>query len=180
MKPPPPRKPRPIAVVTEEEEFPWMTIALREMGVKETPGTGNNPRVVAYLRSTSLDADMAAKDATPWCSAFVNWCVEGCGIPGSNSAAARSWLTWGQVLTVPRRGCIAVFSRDGGGHVAFFMGISSELDQILVLGGNQGDEVSVRGYDKSRLLGYRLPLSSAAGAARGRSASNGGSKAAAG
>jgi uncharacterized protein (TIGR02594 family) len=161
------------------EEFPWMPIALHEMGVKETPGAGNNPRVVAYLRSTSLDADQAAQDATPWCSAFVNWCVEGCGIPGTNSAAARSWLTWGRAVAVPRRGCIAVFSRGTGGHVAFYVGMSTALAQILVLGGNQTDCVCISGYEKSRLLGYRLPLSSSAGAGGGRSAAHGG-KAAAG
>jgi uncharacterized protein (TIGR02594 family) len=132
-----------------------MNVALAEMGVTETPGAGNTPRVLEYLRSTNVDIGMAALDATPWCSGFVNWCVKRAGLVGTNSAAARSWLQWGVPLTVPRRGCIVVFSRDAGGHVAFFM--RAEGEQLLVLGGNQADRVSVAPYHSTRLLGYRLP-----------------------
>jgi len=142
-------------LIVHVEEFPWMPLALSEMGVTEAPGGGNNPRVVEYLHSTDLDRGLAALDSTPWCSGFVNWCVEKSGFAGSNSAAARSWLHWGTSVAVPRRGCISVFSRDGGGHVAFY--VRSEGEQHLVLGGNQGDQVSIRGYAKNRLLDFRVP-----------------------
>lgn len=137
------------------DEFPWMPIALDEMGVTETPGTGNTPRIVEYLRSTTIGAGLAGRDATPWCSAFVNWCLKRAGVQGTNSAAARSWLHWGEGIATPRRGCIVVFSRDAGGHVAFFM--NATPDWILVLGGNQGDRVSIGKYASHRLLEYRVP-----------------------
>jgi uncharacterized protein (TIGR02594 family) len=140
-------------VTQASEEFPWMPVALSELGTTEEPGDDSNPRVVEYLRSTSLGHAMASDDATPWCSAFVNWCLERVGVVGTGSAAARSWLHWGQRLALPRRGCIAVFSRDGGGHVGFFIRYTS--GGILVLGGNQGNQVSQRTYDTSRLLGFR-------------------------
>lgn len=133
-----------------------MPVALAEMGVAETPGVGNTPRVLEYLRSTSVDIGMASLDSTPWCSGFVNWCVRRSGHLGTNSAAARSWLHWGVALGVPRRGCIVVFSRDVGGHVAFFVRL--EGDQIWVLGGNQHDKVTMASYPSHRLLGYRGPL----------------------
>jgi hypothetical protein len=38
----------------EGEEFPWMPIALRELGVKEYAGAADNPRIVEYLSSTNL------------------------------------------------------------------------------------------------------------------------------
>lgn len=142
--------------MTEPEEYPWMPIALGEMGVAETPGVGNTPRVLEYLYSTHLDPGMAGLDSTPWCSAFVNWCVKRSGHVGTNSAAARSWLHWGSALGVPRRGCVTVFSRDAGGHVAFF--VRAELDKIWVLGGNQHDRVTVASYPSHRLLGYRSIL----------------------
>ena len=135
--------PSPIAAL---EEFPWMPIALSERGVKEVPGRGNNPRIVEYLHSTDLDQELASEDATPWCSGFVNWCLEKSGFAGSNSASARSWL---------HRGCIAVFRRDGGGHVAFYM--RSEGSEHLVLGGNQSNQVGIAGYAKERLLSFRVP-----------------------
>ena len=138
------------------EEFPWMPIALAEMGVREFPGTGDNPRIVEYLRSTTLGGPSWSEDETPWCSAFVNWCVERAGFEGTDSAWARSWLTWGKKLTTPRRGCIAVFQRDvDKGHVAFFVGETAK--EIRVLGGNQSDAVNESAYLKTALLGYRLP-----------------------
>lgn len=147
--------PEGLRPITEVEEFPWMPIALSEMGVSEVAGSGNNQRVIEYLRSTDLDQGLASTDSTPWCSGYVNWCVEKSGFAGSNSASARSWLHWGQNVAVPRRGCITIFSRDGGGHVAFY--IESEGAQHLVLGGNQGDQVRIQGYSKDRLLGFRVP-----------------------
>jgi uncharacterized protein (TIGR02594 family) len=138
-----------------QEEFPWMSIAWSEVGVKEAPGEANNPRIVEYLRSTDLAAVSASQDSTFWCSGFVNWCVEKSGHAGSNSAWARSWLSWGRSVTRPRRGCIAVFSRGSGGHVAFFVG--AQGDEYQVLGGNQADAVCMMGYPKARLLGFRVP-----------------------
>ena len=145
------------------EEFPWMAIAEGEKGVSEVPGMGNNPRVLEYLRATSgLGSAARSRDETPWCSAFVNWCLAQAGIPGTRSALARSWLDWGQPTEVPRQGCIVVFSRDVKfGHVGFYLGeIGTE---IKVLGGNQHDavtrifQVSEKLYPKANLLGYRIP-----------------------
>jgi len=141
--------------VVELEEFPWMPIATSEKGQKEVPGAGNNPRIVEYLKSTDLDSVSASKDSTFWCSAFVNWCVEKAGFAGSNSAWARSWLNWGRSVSRPRRGCIAVFSRGTGGHVAFY--VDAQGPDYRVLGGNQSDAVCIASYPKARLLGFRVP-----------------------
>ncbi len=141
--------------VVPSEEFPWMAIAVSELGVAEVPGPGDNPRIQEYLRSTDLDRQLASNDETPWCSGFVNWCIEKAGYAGTNSARARSWLHWGKPLTTPRRGCITVFTRDGGGHVAFYVGETTT--HYVVLGGNQGNRVCVANYEKARLLGFRLP-----------------------
>lgn len=134
---------------------PWMLAALHELGVREVPGEQASARVVEYLRSTDLDRTMALSDETPWCSAFVNWCMEVCGLVGTNSAAARSWLGWGQGLTLPRRGAVTVLTRDKGGHVGLF--VAQTATHVRLLGGNQGNQVCVADYDKSRLLGYRVP-----------------------
>ena len=138
-----------------DEEFPWMPVALQEIGVKEYAGAADNPRIVEYLSSTALGSEDLSNDETPWCSAFVNWCVVKAGYEGTDSAWAKSWLNWGMELETPRRGCIAVFSRNEGGHVAFFIGESSS--GIKVLGGNQSDAVKISTYPTSRLLSYRIP-----------------------
>lgn len=142
-------------VETPESDWPWLTVALAEMGTHEFPGVGDNPRVVEYLHSTNLGPPAWNEDETPWCSAFVNWCIEKAGYEGTDSAWARSWLNWGKEIEEPVVGCIAVFKREGGGHVGFYMGKTAT--SIRVLGGNQNDEVNESSYAKARLLGYRLP-----------------------
>jgi uncharacterized protein (TIGR02594 family) len=140
------------------EEFAWMPVARGELGVEEIRGSQHSPRIIEYLNSTNLDAGSASADETPWCSAFVNWCVEQAGYAGTDSAAARSWLQWGKALESPRKGCIVVLSRGGSawtGHVGFFMGRGNETVQVL--GGNQSDRVSVAEYGDSRVLGFREP-----------------------
>lgn len=137
--------------------FPWYDIARRELGVAEIEGAGDNPRIVDYLRSTTLAASMAANDETPWCSAFVNFCVEQAGYAGTDSAMARSWLKWGRPTDTPHTGCIVVFERGAppSGHVGFY--VSHKAGEIQVLGGNQGNKVSLRPFPESRLIGYRVP-----------------------
>jgi uncharacterized protein (TIGR02594 family) len=144
------------ATPTPASYYPWFEIAHAEIGTREVTGSGDNPRIVAYHRSTNLDAPSASNDETPWCSSFVNWCVERSGHAGTDSAWARSWLTWGRSSISPTKGCIVVFTRGvSSGHVAFF--ISRTASKIKVLGGNQNDEVNISEYPASRLLGYRVP-----------------------
>jgi uncharacterized protein (TIGR02594 family) len=138
-----------------EGDFPWLPIALAEQGVKEYPGDGDNPRIVEYLQSTILEAPMRNNDETAWCSAFVNWCVERAGYEGTDSAWAKSWLNWGKAIQKPRRGCVVILTREGGGHVGFYMGGTKTT--ITVLGGNQSDEVNQSNRPKADLLGFRLP-----------------------
>lgn len=138
---------------TEDDNYPWLGIALSELGEKEIPGELHNPRIVEYLKSTTLGKPYNEKDETPWCSAFVNWCVEKSGFEGTDSAWARGWMNWGVAIAEPQRGCIAVFTRGNAGHVAFFLELDGE--NIRVLGGNQQNSVSIAVYKADRLLGYR-------------------------
>jgi uncharacterized protein (TIGR02594 family) len=135
----------------------WFAIAMREMetGVDEVAGPEHNPRIVEYHQSTSLKA---TDDETPWCSSFVNWCMEQAGEDKTNSAMALSWLKWGEELAEPRKGCVAVFSRGNiptAGHVGFYVDEINE--RILLLGGNQSNQININSYPKSSLLGYRWP-----------------------
>lgn len=137
---------------------PWYNIALREMntGVDEIVGAeAHHPRIVEYHQACTLKA---TDDETPWCSAFVNWCMLKGGQTRTESALARSWLNWGVPLEEPRKGCIVVFSRPPkptSGHVAFFE--EKRGDRIFVLGGNQSNQVNISSYPEDRVLGYRWP-----------------------
>ncbi|MDB4950006.1 MAG: hypothetical protein JWM27_2655 [Gemmatimonadetes bacterium] len=138
-------------------DFPWLVIARGEIGQTEIEGAKNNARIVEYHAATSLKA---SDDETPWCSAFVNWCMKQAGIKGSGEANARSWLSWGRAVSEPVRGCVVVLTRGGSttsGHVGFYMGPNG--DRIQVLGGNQSNSVKLSNYPTADILGYRLPAS---------------------
>lgn len=132
-------------------DFWWMTRAKAEIGQHEVPGSKDNPRINEYLKATTLDGDYI-HDATPWCAAFVCWVLKG----GTRSAAARSFTLYGTKLDQPKYGCIAVLSRDGGGHVGFV--ISSTDDSVTLLGGNQSDSVRLATFPRDRVISWRWPV----------------------
>jgi len=136
----------------------WLALARSEIGVKEFAGEADNPKIMGYFK----DAGFAGIDTeeTSWCAGFANAMLERCGVPGSKSLAARSFLQWGKKVTKPYPGCVVVFWRGSPsswqGHVGFYL--SENATHISVLGGNQGDSVKIANYPKSQLLGYREPV----------------------
>ena len=135
----------------------WMQLARGELGVKEKPGRGNNPRIVGYGEKAGID--WYRSDSTAWCAVFANAMLERAGYAGTRSAMARSFLTWGKKLKRPKPGCLVVFKRGNSswqGHVAFF--VRRVGGHIEVLGGNQRDAVNIKRYPASKLLGYRWPI----------------------
>ena len=108
-----------------------------------------------YLTTGGQNLDPSV---TAWCAAFVNAAIQKSGGQGTGSNMARSFLNWGQSVDQPKIGDIAVFSRGDRngpyGHVGFFDGYNQD-GTIRVLGGNQGDSVSVSSYSPDNLLGFR-------------------------
>lgn len=131
----------------------WLKIAREELGQKEISGSASNPRIIEYHRATTL---RATTDEVPWCAAFVSWCLEQGKLPSTKSAAAISYAGYGDPLSTPILGCIAVFRRTGGNHVGFYMGEDAQ-GRILILGGNQGNAVTIAPQRKENLIGYRWP-----------------------
>lgn len=132
----------------------WVAIAQGLVGVKEVKGPSHNPDIVVMWKDIKRSG--IKDDETPWCAAFVGSCLERAGIKSSRFESARSYNSWGTELKEPAVGCVAVFSRDGGGHVGFVVG-QDKTGSLLVLGGNQGDEVCIRAFPRSRVTGYRWP-----------------------
>ncbi|WP_160147355.1 TIGR02594 family protein [Methylopila sp. Yamaguchi] len=138
----------------------WFKIARREIGVAERD-PGSNPRILEYLATTTLSAAAKGTDATAWCAAFVNWCVEMDGRTGLKSAWALDWKSFGSRATSPAVGDIVVFTRTGGsssgGHVGFY--VADLGNKISLLGGNQGNRVSISDFPKDGKKGpfaYKL------------------------
>jgi uncharacterized protein (TIGR02594 family) len=141
-----------MTAVAATEEPPWMTIARKEVGVKEIPG-GPNSRIAEYIST------VGGSPGDAWCSCFAAWVMEQAGLPLTGvTPAARSWLKWQTPISQPRAGCVVILSRGSQtwtGHVGFLVRWTDKT--LTLLGGNQGDAVSIRPYPRSRLLGLRWP-----------------------
>lgn len=145
-----------------EIEAPWLILARRYIGQKEIAGPQHNPAIIALLDAADGLVDgkrlqRISDDETPWCASFVSAILELSGYYSTRSAWARSYLIWGKALPGPAVGAIAVLSRGPtSGHVGFVVGRDPAGD-LLLLGGNQGDEVKISAFDMQRVLGFRWP-----------------------
>lgn len=134
----------------------WMVEARRHVGVAEVPGPKTHPAITAWLRKL---AAWWADDETPWCGVFVAACIDAAGLPLPKFwMRAKAWADWGTRLAAPVPGCVVVFERQGGGHVGFVVGRTSS-NLLLVLGGNQGNRVSIAPFESTRVVGYFWPAS---------------------
>jgi len=133
----------------------WLAIARTDIGLREIPGKATAPKIAMWLKQLGA---WWADDATPWCGVAVAAWMRDAGVPlPKHWYRARAWLEWGTALTKPVRGCVVVFERSGGGHVGLVDG-QDQMRRLLVIGGNQGDAVSVAAFDTARVLGYRWPV----------------------
>jgi uncharacterized protein (TIGR02594 family) len=128
--------------------------ALKLYGIKEKIGTDDNPIIMDWADECNITGYSA--DSIPWCGLFVSVVVTRAGWERVASPLwARDWLHFGVPSDVPSLGDVLVFSRDGGGHVGFYIGEDSACYHVL--GGNQSDSVCVTRINKVRLLGARRP-----------------------
>ena len=97
-------------------------------------------------------------DDVPWCGVFVAQCLDEANIASPPFAVrARSWADWGANRRPERLapGAVLLFEREGGGHVGFYVGEDDAAYHVL--GGNQGDAVSIARIAKARLIASRWP-----------------------
>jgi len=136
----------------------WLKLARQEIGTKEIAGAQHNPEILGYFRDAGFPE--IDNDETAWCAGFTNAMLERSGNAGSKSLAARSFLTWGNEVKKPYPGCVAVLTRGDPrgwqGHVGLWLGESD--GKVSLLGGNQGNQVSIAQFPKSQVLGYREPF----------------------
>jgi uncharacterized protein (TIGR02594 family) len=91
-----------------------------------------------------------------WCARFMNMVLERSGHHGTGSDLARSFASYGQRVSGPQIGAIAVMGRRGGGHVGVVSGIDASGNPIVV-SGNNGNRVREAPISRGRIYAYVLP-----------------------
>lgn len=135
---------------------PWLKEAAKNLGVHEGVGAANNPTVVQFYADAGFPG--IKSDAVAWCAAFVGAMLKRAGYKPSGSLGARSYEAYGVNLHKPMFGCIGVKKRAGGGwlgHVGFV--VAYDGSRVWMLGGNQGDKVSVASFPASQFTAFVIP-----------------------
>jgi uncharacterized protein (TIGR02594 family) len=147
--------------MTTASEPAWLRAARAKLGTREAPGTANSATIMEWAKKlgTKVLGMAYNADSVPWCGVFVAACLAEDGIPAAPIALrAKAWADWGLNLRADRLapGAVLVFERPGGGHVGFYVG--EDATSYHVLGGNQGDRVSIMRLEKSRCVARRWPI----------------------
>jgi len=94
--------------------------------------------------------------ASLWCARFMNMVLQRSGHRGTGSDMARSFASYGQRVSGPEVGAIAVMGRRGGGHVGVVSGIDANGNPILVSGNNRNRVVEAP-ISRNRVYAYVMP-----------------------
>lgn len=137
-----------------QQELAWIAEARRYIGLKEIAGVRHNKTIMQWLRQLKA---WWQDDETPWCGTFIAHCLKSANraIP-QHWYRAKAYANYGTKLDKPCYGCIGVMSRTGGGHVCFIIGKTISGD-LVCLGGNQGNSVSIVKYPRSRFTAFVFP-----------------------
>jgi uncharacterized protein (TIGR02594 family) len=94
-----------------------------------------------------------------WCARFMNMVLQHTGHRGTGSDMANSFASYGERVSGPQVGAIAVMSRGrGGGHVGIVTGIDASGNPIMI-SGNNGNRVKEAPISRGRIYAYVMPKS---------------------
>jgi len=129
--------------------------AYKLIGISEIVGKEHNPIILNWAKELGLEK-VYTNDEIPWCGLFVAYvCLKAKKEVVENPLWARNWNKFGTKQVTAKLGDILVFTRGSGGHVGFYVGEDSKA--YFVLGGNQGNTVSIVKISKNRCIGIRRP-----------------------
>lgn len=144
--------------VKEEISAPlWLQAGLKLLHTPERVNGRSNPEIIEWAKEEGGDiAKEYTNTATAWCALGVDHCLTLAGIKGTGTLWALDYANWGVPLLGPAVGAIAPMKRVGGGHVTIVAGKDAH-GNLMCLGFNQGDTVSVIPFPASRPVAFRWP-----------------------
>lgn len=150
-------------VITKEIGRPlWLEAGIKLLGTNEGPGSRDNATLIDWAHEEGGDiAKQYTHDSIPWCALFANHCLTKVGLKGTETLWALDFAgKWPAIhLAGPAVGAFAPMLRDGGGHIIIIAG-RDQYGNVMGLGGNQSDTVSIIPFPMSRLnRGFWWPIS---------------------
>jgi len=140
----------------------WFEAGMNLLGVKEFAGSRDNPIIIDWAKDEGGDvAKVYTHDSIAWCALFANHTLTKVGLEGTETLWALDFANpkkWPCLrLDGPAVGAFAPMLRDGGGHITIVAG-KDQHGNVMGLGGNQSDAVTIAPFAVSRLnKGYWWP-----------------------
>lgn len=165
IKPPPsaawPSLPPAYAWLREVPGLPrHLVVALGLLGTLEVAGSGDSPTIMGWrdaCNAAGVKIVGYSADSVPWCGLYMAFVMVVADRPVPEGPLwALNWGKFGEPGGQPELGDVLTFQRPGGGHVALYIGEDTQ-GHYHVLGGNQGDKVSIMRIEKSRMKACRQP-----------------------
>lgn len=92
-----------------------------------------------------------------WCARFMNMVLKHSGYSGTGSDMASSFAKYGQRISGPQVGAIAVMTRGRrGGHVGIITGVDAKGNPTMI-SGNNGNRVRETSVSRGRIYAYVMP-----------------------
>ena len=124
-------------------------------GAMASAGFGSSSSVVAEARR-HLGGNPTGRGRL-WCARFMNMVLQHSGHRGTGSDMASSFANYGQRVSGPQVGAIAVMTRGRrGGHVGIITGIDAKGNPIMI-SGNNGNRVREAPVSRGRIYAYVMP-----------------------
>lgn len=137
-------------------------IGLDNLGVQEVVGKGSNKTIMSWrdeLNQAGIRISGYSDDDIAWCGLFAAIVsyrrMKNAGDIVKDPLWARNWAKYGIKSPQAGLGDVLIFSRNGGGHVGFY--VAEDSSAYHVLGGNQSNKVCITRVAKDRCIAVRRP-----------------------
>jgi uncharacterized protein (TIGR02594 family) len=150
---------------------PWLQTMRSLNGTSETPGSADNPKILAMADTIGeIYPEMAdycnsyRHDSIPWCGLTEAYCMASVGVRppfGEKDTDKFLWVgAWPDDpnyvrLKVPRLGALVCLTRSGGGHITTYEATSGA--NYMCRGGNQSDAVNLKAFPQSNVTALLWP-----------------------
>ncbi len=146
-------KGHPLALVyLKQKRAPWMEVAVAQYKLWGGADESVIDDTINYHKEIGLGGfkDMTGNER-PWCASFVNFCIKSAGYAHSGSPGSQSFLSSKNFYEIekPVYGALVVYTKitdTAKGHVALAY-CKIKGGDIAILGGNQGDTLSLHSLD---------------------------------